>query len=166
MECLVNRAAQLNSDVPSREATESAYGSINPLRTVPSVDRKGGPSMNAHSSAGVTKGQTPRVWSDVPERLERLRLAQRYKEQCVHKLAAANIIEVGLVSGLGLVASAKGVEREVSEMVRIVVVARDEGIEAAGEPIYGRVEGRVIFVRENDVEISIELRGREFPAVL
>lgn len=67
---------------------------------------------------------------------------------------------------LALHASAQGVHGEVLKVLRIVVVARREGIEASGQAIYGRVEANVVIVWENDVKVAIELGGGEFAAAL
>lgn len=45
-------------------------------------------------------------------------------------------------------------------MLRIVVVARHEGLEPSSEAVDGRIEGRVVLVREHDVEVPVELACR------
>jgi Ni2+-binding GTPase involved in maturation of urease and hydrogenase len=47
-------------------------------------------------------------------------------------------------------------------VVGIVVIARGEGIKAARKTINGRVEAKVVIVRKDDVEVSVELSGSEF----
>lgn len=44
-------------------------------------------------------------------------------------------------------------------MLGVVVFAGDEGVEAAGQPVYRGVEGRVILVGKDDVEVAVELGG-------
>lgn len=51
-------------------------------------------------------------------------------------------------------------------MLGIVVFACGEGVEAASEPIYGRVEPNVIIIWKEDVKSAIQLGGGEFVEVL
>ncbi len=50
-------------------------------------------------------------------------------------------------------------------MLGIVVVACDKGVKPAGKAINRRVECRVIFIGEDDVELSIKLGGSEVAEV-
>lgn len=99
---------------------------------------------------------------DIPlEGLEHSSLAQCQEKQRVHELAAANGIEVWLVGHLPLMACAQGIERQISQMLRIVVVTGDESVEASSEPVDGAFEGGVIFIGEDDVELAVEQGGGE-----
>jgi len=49
---------------------------------------------------------------------------------------------------------------------RIVVVARDERVETAGESVDWGVECRVVFIGEDNVEVAIELGCGELPKML
>lgn len=49
-------------------------------------------------------------------------------------------------------------------MLRVVVIARCEGLEAAGKTVNGGVEAEVVVVWEDNVEIAIELCRSEFAA--
>lgn len=42
-------------------------------------------------------------------------------------------------------------------MFGVVIIARGEGIEAAGKTVNGRVEVEVVIVGKDDVEVSVEL---------
>lgn len=101
----------------------------------------------------------------VLESLELIRLAQSEEQKSVHKLSAAVVEEVGAVSSFPLVTGTKGVERKISEMLRIVVVARRKGIQPTSQTIDGGVERRVILVGENDVELAIQLGSGQFSAL-
>ena len=50
-------------------------------------------------------------------------------------------------------------------MGSIVVVACGKGVESAGEPVDGRLKGRVLFVGKDNVEIAIELLGSKVAKV-
>lgn len=102
---------------------------------------------------------------DTPEPLESPCPAQRHKQQCVHELSAAEIRQVSLVGCFGFVAGAESVQRQVSQVLSIVVVASHKSVETAGQAVYGRVVFGVIFVWEDNMEIAIELGGSEFSAV-
>lgn len=51
-------------------------------------------------------------------------------------------------------------------MFGIVVLARDEGVQAASQPVDGRVERGIIVVGEDDVEVAVELGGGKLVKVL
>ena len=51
-------------------------------------------------------------------------------------------------------------------MLAIVVLACDEGVQTTGQAIDRDVEGRIVFVGEDDVEVSVQLRRRKVSKVL
>lgn len=102
----------------------------------------------------------------VPEAFQELGLPEGEEEKGVHELAAADIVEIRLVGSLSLAAGAEGVEREVLKVLGIVVVTRDKGIEAPGESINRGVEGRVVLVGEDNVEVSVQLGSGEVSEML
>ena len=53
--------------------------------------------------------------------------------------------------------STEGVHGEILQVLGIVVLARRESIETSGQPINGGIKIDIIIIREDDVEISIEL---------
>lgn len=96
-----------------------------------------------------------------PKRLEGWSLAKGKQQQRVQKLAAALAIQVGLVCDLSLVARAEGVKKELAEVAAIIVIAGDECVQSASKTIDGRIEGGVVVVGEDDVEVAIEVSGRQ-----
>lgn len=46
-------------------------------------------------------------------------------------------------------------------MFRIVIFTRDECLQAACQPVYWRVEGGIVLVGEDDMEIAIQLGGSQ-----
>lgn len=102
---------------------------------------------------------------DVLESLELLCFAQKEQQKSVHELAAAVAEEVLLISSFTLVTGTESVERNISEVLGIVVVAGHKGIQAASQTINGGVERRVILVRENDVELAIQLGSGQVSAL-
>lgn len=97
----------------------------------------------------------------LPQGLQSLCLAQGQEEQSVEELAAADAVQVGFVRRLSLVAGAQGVKRYVSEVFRVVIVTRDECLQSACQTIYWRVEGGIVLVGKNNVEIAIQLGGSQ-----
>lgn len=102
----------------------------------------------------------------LPQGLQSLCLAQGQEEQSIKELAAADAVQVGFVRRLSLVAGTQGIKRYVSEVFRIVIFTRDEGLQAACQPVYWRVEGGVVLVGEDNVEIAIQLGGSQRPEVV
>lgn len=51
-------------------------------------------------------------------------------------------------------------------MLGIIIITGGEGVEAAGQPVDGRVEGEVIVVGEDDVEVPVQLGGGELVEML
>lgn len=71
-----------------------------------------------------------------------------------------------LVRSLALDAGAQGVEREVSQVLGVVVFARNECVEPAGQPIDRGIEVWILFIGEDDVEVAVQLGGSELSEVL
>lgn len=93
----------------------------------------------------------------LPQGLQRSCLAQGQEEKGVQELAAADAVQVGFVRRLSLVASTQSIKRYVSEVFRIVIIAGDEGLQTARQPVYWRIEGGVVLIGKDNVEISIQL---------
>lgn len=51
-------------------------------------------------------------------------------------------------------------------MLAIVIIACDKGLQATSKAVDGDIEGRVVFVGEDDVEVSVQLRRRKVSKVL
>jgi hypothetical protein len=102
---------------------------------------------------------------DWPEDLERGRFLQGEAEKRIQELATTSAIYVRTVRVLPLEADAERVHGQVPQVLRIVVWAGGEGIEAAGEPIDGRVKVGLIIVGENDVKLAVEERRGELVEV-
>jgi hypothetical protein len=60
------------------------------------------------------------------------------------------------ICSFALISSTQCLQNDLPQVLCIVVFARDERIQAASQPINGRLVGGVIFVWENDVEASIQ----------
>ena len=50
-------------------------------------------------------------------------------------------------------------------MLGVIVFACGEGIETAGKAVNWRVEGGIIFIGKDDVEVSVQLRSSELSEV-
>lgn len=103
----------------------------------------------------------PHYKAALPQGLQSSRLAQGQEEQSIEELAAADAVQVGFVRRFSLVAGAQGIKRYVSEVFRIVIVTGDESLQAACQPVYWRVEGGIVLVGEDNVEIAIQLCGSQ-----
>lgn len=96
--------------------------------------------------------------ADIPlEGFQGLSSSQGEEQQAVHKLAATHAIEVGFVGILGFVARAQSIEGDVTEVLGIVVIACDKGVETAGKAVDGSFECRVVLVWEDDMKLTIDL---------
>ena len=74
--------------------------------------------------------------SNIPaEFIEKSGLPQGEEQQSIQKLAAAHAVQIVSVRSLSLMASAQGIQRKISEMLRIVVVAGHEGVQPTGQPV-------------------------------
>jgi hypothetical protein len=65
-----------------------------------------------------------------------------------------------------LISSTQCLQNDLSQVLCIVVFARDEGVQPACQPIDGRVVGGIIFVWEDDVEAAVQLLCGDISEVL
>lgn len=93
----------------------------------------------------------------LPKSLQGSCLAQGQEEQSVQELAAADAVQVGFVRRLSLVAGTQSIKRYVSEVFRIVIIAGDERLQTARQAVYWRIEGGVVLIGKDNVEISVQL---------
>lgn len=66
---------------------------------------------------------------------------------------------------LGFHASAHCIHRQFSQVLRVVVITRSEGVEATRKAIDWGFEPHIIVIGKEDVEATIELRGCQFMKV-
>ena len=65
-----------------------------------------------------------------------------------------------------LISSTQCLQNDLSQVLCIVVFARDESVQPTCQPIDGRVVGWIIFIWEDDMEVAIQLLCGDISEVL
>lgn len=94
---------------------------------------------------------------NIPKCLEGSCLPQSQEQQRIQELPTAQSIHVRSIRTFSLIATTQRVQGDLAHVLRIIVLARHEGIQSTSQAVDGRVVRRIIFIGEYDMEVSVQL---------